>query len=468
MLSRNTGWRTLALSLVAGGVLVASPLLAAEATPAGSVEGRNTKVCSTCHKVEASTYRGYFETVAMKSSSLQVKVDDKSEVLKFDKATIKVTNPDVKENDVEKQLRGIKKNHEVKVVVEVKNGVQYAKAIVAKPPIKVDEAKLIKVEEVEKLVAMGPEKGNFTLIDSRPLPRYQDGFIPSAVNLPYPAFDKNLDKLPADKNRLVIFYCAGITCTMSPKSLEKAEQLGYKNVKVYREGMPGWLQRKPGVITAKFIKEAWLDKDMPFVLLDARARKDAEKAFIKGAVTFPVADEKALKILPKKDLKAPIFVYDADGKGNALSVAQGIVKAGYAPVLVVEGGIAAWQKVGLPLGKGALATKVAYTPKPKAGEISIDNFKKLIAAIPADTIIVDVRLPEEVKEGAIPGAINIPVAEIDQNLAQLPKDKKIVTYCNSGTQAEMAYHTLKGKGYTNVSFLNAKVEVDEGKVEIRR
>ena len=148
----------------------------------------------------------------------------------------------------------------------------------------------VRHDEVEKLVAMGPEKGNFTLIDSRPTPRYQDGFIPGAINLPYPAFDKNLDKLPTDKNRLIIFYCAGITCTMSPKSLEKAEQLGYKNLKVFREGMPGWLQRKPGEITAGFIKEAWLDKQMPFVLLDARAKQDAEKGFIKGAVTFPAAD----------------------------------------------------------------------------------------------------------------------------------------------------------------------------------
>lgn len=466
MLSCHTGWRTLALAISAAGVLAASPLLAAEG--AGSVEGKNTKVCSTCHKVEASTYRGYFENVAMKSSSLQVKVDDKSEVLKFDKATVKVSNPEVKDGDTEKQLRGIKKNHEVKVVVELKNGVQYAKAIIAKPPIKIDEAKLIKVDEVEKLVALGPEKGNFSLVDSRPLPRYQDGFIPGAINIPYPAFDKNLDKLPADKNRLIIFYCAGITCTMSPKSLEKAEQLGYKNLKVYREGMPGWLQRKPGAIPVNFIKEAWLDKEMPFVLLDARSQNDAEKAFIKGAVTFPSVDEKTLKNLPKKEVKAPIFVYDADGKGNAQAVAQGIVQAGYAPVLVVEGGLAAWQKAGLPVEKGTLAAKAAYTPKPKAGEISIDNFKKLIAAIPPDTIVIDVRLPEEVKEGAIAGAVNIPAAEVDQNLARLPKEKRIVTYCNTGTQAEMAYHTLKGKGYTNVFFLNAKVEVDEGKVEILR
>jgi rhodanese-related sulfurtransferase len=457
--------RSIVAPVAIGALLLAAPALAAGP---GIVEGKNTKVCSTCHKVEASAFRGYFENLSMKFSTIQVKVDDKSELFKFDKSAIKVSNPDVKEADIEKQLRGIKKNHEVKVVAELKDGTLYATALVAKPPIKVDEAKLIKIDEVEKLVALGPEKGNFTLLDSRPLPRYQDGFIPGAVNLPYPAFDKNLDKLPTDKNRLIIFYCAGITCTMSPKSLEKAEQLGYKNLKVFREGMPAWLQRKPGSITAQFIKEAWLDKDTPFVLLDARDKKDAEKGFIKGAVTFPVANEKAIESLPKKEIKAPIFVYDADGKGKAQAVAESIVKAGYAPVQVVVGGIDAWQKAGLPLESGALGTKIAYTPKPKPGEISIDNFKKLIAAPPADTIILDVRPADEVAEGTIPVAINITTDGIDQNLDKLPKEKRIVTYCNSGTLAEMAYHNLKGKGYTNVFFLNAKVVIDEGKIEISR
>lgn len=463
MQRKSTG--AYSVTLLVGALLMATPLMAAE--PA-QIAGRNTKVCSTCHKVESATYRGYFESVAMSSSSFQVKVDDKSEVLKFDKGTLKVSNLDVKDSDLEKKLRGIKKNHEVKVVIELKNGVRYAQAIVAKPPIKVDEAKLIKADDLEKLVALGPEKGNFTLIDSRPLPRYQDGFIPGAINLPYPAFDKNLDKLPADKNRLVVFYCAGVTCTMSPKSLEKTEALGYKNAKVYREGMPGWLQRKPGAMTVKFMKEAWLDKDIPFILLDARPRTNAEKGFIKGAVSFPAVDKTSVKMLPKKELKAPIFVYDADGNGQAQTVAQGLVEAGYAPVLMLSGGLASWEKAGLPVEKGAPASTVTYTPKPKAGEISREKFTSLIAAIPSDTILVDVRTPEEVKEGSIAGAIAIPVAELDQKLALLPQEKNIIFYCGSGTQAEMAYHTLKAKEYPNVSFLNAKVFIDDGKIEIMR
>ena len=124
--------------------------------------------------------------------------------------------------------------------------------------------------DVAKLVTQGPDRGNYTLIDSRPLPRFQEGAIPTAINLPYPAFDKLVDRLPADKAKLVVFYCSGVTCTMSPKSMQRAESMGYTNAKVYREGMPEWTQKNFGVLSTTFLKVAWLDKDIPHVLIDVR------------------------------------------------------------------------------------------------------------------------------------------------------------------------------------------------------
>ena len=55
---------------------------------------------------------------------------------------------------------------------------------------------------------------------------------------------------------------------MSPNSLQKAEALGYTNVKVYREGYPEWPEKNVGVIAAPHLKEAWIDKDIPHVLVD--------------------------------------------------------------------------------------------------------------------------------------------------------------------------------------------------------
>ena len=76
-------------------------------------------------------------------------------------------------------------------------------------------------------------------------------------------------------------------------------------------------------------------------------------------------------------------------------------------------------------------------------------------------MIVDVRTKEETANGMLKNARNIPLPEIRERLAELPKDKTILLQCNTGNQAEMAYHTLKELGYSNVKFLNAKTTFDK-------
>ena len=454
------------LSMVVAGALLL-PLASIGATGAADQappKQTNAKICSSCHKADAQNLRGHWESVAMKTSSIQLKIDDRSEILKFDKAKVQVLNTSEK-TDTEKMLRSIKKGHEVRIEFTEKDGVKYASVVSSKPPIKLSAEEKIELADVEKLVALGPEKGNYSLFDSRPAPRFKEGSIPTAVSLPFPEFDKNVSKLPADKSRQIIFFCSGITCNMSPGSQKKAKALGYTNIKVFVEGMPAWMSKNYGLVSAQSLKDAY--KDIPYVLLDTRKAEEAEKGFIKGGVAFAAANEKTLKLLPKKELKAPIVVYDADGKGNAATVARGIIKAGYGNVIVIAGGVEAWKAANLPLETGKLATAVTYVPKPKPGEMGVDEFTKLIAAIPAETIVVDVRNRDEMGDGTIKGSVNMPADEIDQHLAEF-KGKKVVTYCSTGTRAEMAYHALKAKGFTNASFLNAKVDFDEGKPEISK
>jgi 3-mercaptopyruvate sulfurtransferase SseA len=57
-----------------------------------------------------------------------------------------------------------------------------------------------------------PQPEGVMIIDSRPYqPKYVNGHIPTAVSIPDSQFDKMTDKLPADKNTLLIFYCGGPT-----------------------------------------------------------------------------------------------------------------------------------------------------------------------------------------------------------------------------------------------------------------
>jgi 3-mercaptopyruvate sulfurtransferase SseA len=57
-----------------------------------------------------------------------------------------------------------------------------------------------------------PQPQGVMIIDARPYqPKYANGHIPTAINIPDSQFDKMTDKLPEDKNTLLIFYCEGPT-----------------------------------------------------------------------------------------------------------------------------------------------------------------------------------------------------------------------------------------------------------------
>lgn len=437
---------------------------AAAATPAApAAKATHAKLCLTCHKSAEGTLRGHWDGVAVSASSIQLKIDQSAEIVRFDEEALQLVNVS-EQGDVAKKLKSIKKGHEVRIDYEVKDGVKFAKTVVSKPPVKLADEEKVSLAEVEKLVAQGPAKGGYFLYDARPLPRFKEGTIPTAVSLPFPEFDKvAAERLPADKASLLVFFCSGVTCNMSPSAQKKAKALGYTNAKVFVEGMPGWYGKSAGVITGRFLADAY--KDIPHVLIDARKGAVAKQGFLEGAVA---GGEQIVKALPKKEAKPPIIVYDESGEGAAAKLAAKIVKAGYVNVNVVSDGFVGAKAAGLPVAVGALATKVVYVPKPKPGEIAIDEFKKLVAAIPADTVVVDVRNADEVEDGTIKGAVNVPVDEIDANLEKLPAEKAIVTYCGTGTRAEMAYHTLKGKGFARVNFVNAKVEFEGGKPKISK
>lgn len=64
--------------------------------------------------------------------------------------------------------------------------------------------------------------------------------------------------------------------------------------------------------------------------------------------------------------------------------------------------------------------------------------------------LVDVRSPGEFTAGHAEGAVNIPLPELAQRLAEIPKDRPVVVCCASGTRSGMARMMLRRHGYTQV------------------
>lgn len=66
--------------------------------------------------------------------------------------------------------------------------------------------------------------------------------------------------------------------------------------------------------------------------------------------------------------------------------------------------------------------------------------------------IIDVRSPQEYREGHVNGAISIPDYQMKKEIQKTIKDKDelIVLYCSTGHRSQSAQHILENMGYMNV------------------
>ncbi len=68
-------------------------------------------------------------------------------------------------------------------------------------------------------------------------------------------------------------------------------------------------------------------------------------------------------------------------------------------------------------------------------------------------VFVDVREPFEFSQGHVPGAINVPPAELmagAKALEDYPKDTQLVLYCVSGSRSNVSMNILRQLGYANL------------------
>ncbi len=74
-------------------------------------------------------------------------------------------------------------------------------------------------------------------------------------------------------------------------------------------------------------------------------------------------------------------------------------------------------------------------------------------------LFLDVRDKMSYDLDHIGDAINIPLVNLREKLAELPKDKDIITYCNQGKSGYFALSILKQNGFTNVKNLSGGIKL---------
>jgi rhodanese-related sulfurtransferase len=86
------------------------------------------------------------------------------------------------------------------------------------------------------------------------------------------------------------------------------------------------------------------------------------------------------------------------------------------------------------------------TTVPLVQEIDVDTLESCCA----ETIVLDVREPEEYEQGHVPGAINLPQADLASRLDELPYHRPLALICRSGARSLRAAQFLRQVGFEQV------------------
>ena len=81
----------------------------------------------------------------------------------------------------------------------------------------------------------------------------------------------------------------------------------------------------------------------------------------------------------------------------------------------------------------------------------------------ANAVLLDVRTPEEHKNGYLEGAVLLPLAELESKISSKVSGKNtpIYIYCRSGRRAGTAVEKLKAMGYTDLHNLGGLKDARE-------
>ena len=95
--------------------------------PAPAAKPTIPQVCTNCHQAKPANVQGYFENVAFKSKSIQLKIDAHTEIVRFDEASLKVVTTE--KTGKADMLRDVPKGREARIEFTEKDGVKMATLI---------------------------------------------------------------------------------------------------------------------------------------------------------------------------------------------------------------------------------------------------------------------------------------------------------------------------------------------------
>jgi rhodanese-related sulfurtransferase len=284
------------------------------------------------------------------------------------------------------------------------------------------------------------EGKNPVFVDVRDVFAFEKSHVKGALNLPLEVLLQQINSIPA--NRMVVVYDE--TGKKGHQALRTLLGAGFKDVTNVSGGHTS-LQRQARTVGFKHIQVNLLPVELKS--LEEETAKTEEKTVAKAT------DVNSLLVV---DVRTPEEFEDG-AYPDAINIPLdeimerleelGENAAREIVVYCASGGRSAYAQ--------RMLTQVGYSNVKNGGGISAmmasRNTKSTVSNSSIEPLIVDVRTTEEFRSGAFPGAINIPLDELQMRIIELgSKSREITLYCASGARSAYGQKGLQQMGFTNV------------------
>lgn len=179
------------------------------------------------------------------------------------------------------------------------------------------------------------------------------------------------------------------------------------------------------------------------VIVDARSFPDYAAGHLPGSYSIPAGSSFGTWlgwVVP--DGRPLVFVLEPAADWDDLL--RQALRIGYDDVRGHLSSVADWRSAGLPLETGKRA--------------SIQDLAALMHGGGRDApLVLDVRQHHEWVEGHIPGSIHLMGGDLPDRLAELPRDKPIMTICRTANRSAVAAGVLLQAGFTDVTWVDSGV-----------
>ncbi|MES2390959.1 MAG: MBL fold metallo-hydrolase [Acidobacteriota bacterium] len=177
--------------------------------------------------------------------------------------------------------------------------------------------------------------------------------------------------------------------------------------------------------------------DPNVMVLDLRRPEAFGGAHIAGAIN--IGSEGNLSLWAGWLLDAAKEIVLVNDSGDDEPARRSLLRVGLDRVVgYLDGGIASWVAEGLEFARTT--------------QITVDELDAAVRT--GDALVLDVRTDGEWANGAIAGALHIPLGKLPGSLDQLEKERAIAVVCGSGYRSSIAASLLARKGFTHLGSLS--------------